>query len=45
MSSAAVQDQHDPLNVRKDFPALRELTFLNTAYAGLIPQPVADAAR
>jgi len=45
MSSAAVQHHDDPLNVRKDFPALRELTFLNTAYAGLIPQPVADAAR
>ena len=45
LSRAAAQDQGDPLNVRKDFPALRELTFLNTAYAGLIPQPVADAAR
>ncbi|HEX4915141.1 MAG TPA: aminotransferase class V-fold PLP-dependent enzyme [Vicinamibacterales bacterium] len=45
MSRATAQDLGDPLNVRKDFPALRELTFLNTAYAGLIPQPVADAAR
>jgi selenocysteine lyase/cysteine desulfurase len=35
----------DPLGVRKDFPALRELTFLNTAYTGLIPQVVVDAAR
>jgi selenocysteine lyase/cysteine desulfurase len=35
----------DPLGVRKDFPALRELTFLNTAYTGLIPQAVVDAAR
>lgn len=45
MSRVTAQDLGDPLNVRKDFPALRELTFLNTAYAGLIPQPVADAAR
>ena len=35
----------DPLGVRQDFPALRELTFLNTAYTGLIPQAVVDAAR
>jgi selenocysteine lyase/cysteine desulfurase len=34
----------DPLGVRNDFPALRELTFLNTAYTGLIPQAVVDAA-
>ena len=37
--------QDDPLGVRKDFPALREYTFLNTAYTGLIPQAVVDAAR
>lgn len=35
----------DPLGVRRDFPALGELTFLNTAYTGLIPQAVVDAAR
>jgi cysteine desulfurase/selenocysteine lyase len=35
----------DPLGVRKDFPALRDLTFLNTAYTGLISQAVVDAAR
>jgi selenocysteine lyase/cysteine desulfurase len=35
----------DPLNVRRDFPALREHTFLNTAYIGLIPLQVADAGR
>ena len=34
----------DPLGVRKDFPATRDHTFLNTAYIGLIPQPVVDAA-
>lgn len=37
--------QGDPLGVRKDFPALRDYTFLNTAYTGLIPQAVVDAAR
>ncbi len=37
--------QDDPLGVRKDFPALRDFTFLNTAYTGLIPQAVVDAAR
>jgi selenocysteine lyase/cysteine desulfurase len=35
----------DPLGVRRDFPGLRATTFLNTAYAGLISQAVADAAR
>lgn len=40
----AVSAQEDPLGARKDFPALRELTFLNTAYTGLIPQVVVDAA-
>jgi cysteine desulfurase/selenocysteine lyase len=34
----------DPLGVRKDFPALGDYTFLNTAYIGLISQPVVDAA-
>ncbi len=37
--------QDDSLDVRKDFPALRDYTFLNTAYTGLIPQAVVDAAR
>ena len=37
--------QDDPLGVRSDFPALRDYTFLNTAYTGLIPQAVVDAAR
>ena len=35
----------DPLNVRDDFPALAEYTFLNTAYIGLSPRPVVDAGR
>ena len=35
----------DPLGVRQDFPALRDVTFLNTAYTGLIPQAVVEAAR
>src|SRR5277367_6646362 len=34
----------DPLGVRKDFPATGDYTFLNTAYIGLISQPVVDAA-
>jgi selenocysteine lyase/cysteine desulfurase len=37
--------QDDPLGVRKDFPALRDFTFLNTAYTGLIPQVVVEASR
>ena len=40
-----VAAQDHPLNVRQDFPALRDYTFLNTAYTGLIPQAVVDAAR
>lgn len=35
----------DPLGVRKDFPALSEYTFLNTAYTGLVPQAVVEASR
>jgi selenocysteine lyase/cysteine desulfurase len=35
----------DPLQVRKDFPVLDELTFLNTAYIGLHPQAVVDAGQ
>jgi cysteine desulfurase / selenocysteine lyase len=35
----------DPLGVRNDFPALRDYTFLNTAYTGLIPQAVVNASR
>lgn len=42
--AAAVSDD-DPLGVRKDFPATRDSTYLNTAYIGLISQPVVDAAR
>ena len=41
----AIAAQGDPLGVRKDFPALRDVTFLNTAYTGLISQAVVDAAR
>ncbi len=39
----ATQDESDPLGVRRDFPALQDYTFLNTAYIGLIPQAVVDA--
>jgi hypothetical protein len=34
----------DPLGVRRDFPATGDCTYLNTAYIGLISQPVVDAA-
>jgi selenocysteine lyase/cysteine desulfurase len=40
----AAGSDDDPLGVRKDFPATRDYTFLNTAYIGLISQPVVDAA-
>ena len=42
-AAVAAQDQLDPLGVRKDFPALQDYTFLNTAYMGFIPQAVVDA--
>ena len=45
MQRNVVAAQDDPLGVRRDFPALRDDTFLNTAYTGLIPQAVVDAAR
>ena len=35
----------DPLGVRRDFPAADEVTYLNTAYIGLIPRPVLEAGR
>jgi len=41
----AINGSDDPLGVRKDFPGAADYTFLNTAYIGLTPQPVADAAR
>ena len=40
-----VDTSGDPLGVRKDFAGLRDYTFLNTAYTGLISQAVVDAAR
>ena len=43
-ASRAATGSDDPLGVRKDFPALQDYTFLNTAYIGLMPQPVVDAA-
>jgi selenocysteine lyase/cysteine desulfurase len=44
-ATAAAAAEDDPLGVRKDFPALQDYTFLNTAYIGLIPQAVVDAGR
>jgi selenocysteine lyase/cysteine desulfurase len=43
--TAGGQAADDPLNVRNDFPALAEYTFLNTAYIGLIARPVLEAGR
>ena len=42
---SARQDEDDPLGVRKDFPSTAGQTYLNTAYIGLMPQPVVDAGR
>lgn len=44
MAANAMVGSDDPLGVRKDFPATGDSTFLNTAYIGLIPQQVVDAA-
>jgi selenocysteine lyase/cysteine desulfurase len=38
-------DQDDPLGVRRDFPAVRDGLYLNSAYIAPIPVQVADAAR
>jgi selenocysteine lyase/cysteine desulfurase len=38
-------DRDDPLGVRRDFPAVRDGLYLNSAYIAPIPLPVADAAR
>jgi selenocysteine lyase/cysteine desulfurase len=43
-AAPAGSSDDDPLGVRKDFPATGDYTFLNTAYIGLISQPVVDAA-
>lgn len=43
--SGVASENDDPLGVRKDFPAVRDYTYLNTAYIGLTPQPVVNAAR
>ena len=37
--------QDDPLGVRRDFPAVRDGLYLNSAYIAPIPLPVAEAAR
>jgi cysteine desulfurase/selenocysteine lyase len=39
------EDQEDPLGVRRDFPAVRDSLYLNSAYIAPVPLPVADAAR
>ncbi len=35
----------DPLGVRRHFPATQQFTYLNTAYIGLMPQPVVEAGQ
>ena len=46
--SPPIQDQHalaDPLDVRRDFPVVRDGIYLNSAYIAPVPLPVAEAAR
>jgi selenocysteine lyase/cysteine desulfurase len=38
-------DRDDPLGVRRDFRAVRDGLYLNSAYIAPVPLPVADAAR
>ena len=38
-------DRDDPLGVRRDFPAVRDRLYLNSAYIAPIPLAVAEAAR
>jgi selenocysteine lyase/cysteine desulfurase len=38
-------DHEDPLGVRRDFPAVRDSLYLNSAYIAPVPLAVADAAR
>jgi len=45
VQGARQDDREDPLGVRRDFPAVRDALYLNSAYIAPVPQPVADAAR
>ena len=41
----STNDRDDPLGVRRDFPAVRNGLYLNSAYIAPVPVKVADAAR
>lgn len=43
LGRAAEAQRADPLGVRRDFPVVNDTLYLDTAYIGAIPQPVADA--
>ena len=45
VAQGPAHDQDDPLGVRRDFPAVRDGLYLNSAYIAPVPLPVADAAR
>jgi len=45
VAQGPAHDQADPLGVRRDFPAVRDGLYLNSAYIAPIPLPVAEAAR
>ena len=45
LAQSAATDRDDPLGVRRDFPAVRDGLYLNSAYITPSPLPVADAAR
>jgi selenocysteine lyase/cysteine desulfurase len=44
-SSANTRSDEDPLGVRKDFPVVRQGTYLNSAYITPVPTPVVAAGR
>ncbi len=44
-AGTAQVDEEDPLNVRRDFPAVREGVYLNSAYIAPIPLQVVEAGR
>jgi selenocysteine lyase/cysteine desulfurase len=45
IAQSPATDRDDPLGVRRDFPAVRDGLYLNSAYITPSPLPVAEAAR
>ena len=45
LAQSPANDRDDPLGVRRDFPAVRDGLYLNSAYIAPIPLAVAEAAR